>query len=148
MPSSATFSAKTTLGDRQQHEIQKLNDATSDSEGNVELANGQFLHQVELIPAPVHYDFSVTEEKIVMAAIVFLQREGLLEHQCFRSVDEKLLPDVKLLDYAQLARVRIKRLKPIVRFIMALKLPDVTETLIPVILKRAGMRLPRSRARK
>ena len=30
MPPSATFSAKTTLGDRLQYEIQKLNDATSD----------------------------------------------------------------------------------------------------------------------
>jgi hypothetical protein len=37
MPSSATFSARTTLGERQHYEIQKLNDATSDSEGNVEL---------------------------------------------------------------------------------------------------------------
>jgi hypothetical protein len=74
MPSSATFSARTTLGERQQYEIQKLNDATSDSEGNVELANGQFLHQIELIPAPAHYDFTLGEEKIVMAAIEFLQR--------------------------------------------------------------------------
>ena len=147
MPSSATFSARTTLGDRQQYEIQKLNDARSDSEGNVELANGQFLHQIELIPAPAHYDFTLTEKKIVMAAIVFLQREGLLEHQCYRSVDEKLLPGVKLLDYAQVAKVRIKRLKPVVRFIMELKLPDVTETFIRATLKRAGMQLPRSRAR-
>ena len=71
MPSSATFSARTTVGDRQVYEIQKLNDAKSDSEGNVELANGQFLHQIELIPAPIHYDFRETEKKIVMAAIEF-----------------------------------------------------------------------------
>ena len=81
-----------------------------------------------------------------MAAIVFLQREGLLEHQCYRSVDEKLLPGVKLLDYAQVAKVRIKRLKPVVRYIMELKLPDVTETFIPATLKRAGIRLPRTHA--
>jgi hypothetical protein len=148
MPSCATFSARTTLGERQQYEIQKLNDATSDSEGNVELANGQFLHQIQLLPAPAHYDFTLTENKIVMATIVFLQREGLLEHQCYRSVDEKLLPGVKLLDYAQVAKVQIKRLKPIVRFIMNLKLPDVTEALIRASLKRAGMQLPRSRAHK
>ena len=148
MPSSATFSARTTLGDRQQYEIQKLNDARSDSEGNVELANGQFLHQIELIPAPAHYDFSPTEKQIVEAAIVFLQREGLLEHECYRSVDEKLLPGVKLLDYAQVAKVRIKRLKPVVRYIMELKLPGVTEALIGISLKRAGIQLPRSRARK
>jgi hypothetical protein len=81
-----------------------------------------------------------------MAAIVFLQREGLLEHQCHRSVDEKLLPGEKLLDYAQVAKVQIKRLKPVVQFIMKLKLPDVTETFIRVTLKRAGMQLPRARA--
>ena len=84
-----------------------------------------------------------------MAAIVFLQREGLLEHQCYRSVDEKLLPDLKLLDYAQVAKVQIKRLKPIVHYIMDdLKLPGVTEALIRATLKRAGMQLPRARARK
>jgi hypothetical protein len=148
MPSSATFSARTTLGERQHYEIQKLNDATSDSEGNVELANGQFLHQIELIPAPAHYHFTLGEEKIVMVAIEFLQREGRLEHQCYRSVDEKLLPDVKLLDYAQVAKVRIKHLKPVVRYIMELKLAEVTEALIRAILKRAGLQLPRSRARK
>jgi hypothetical protein len=146
MPPSATFSARTTLGDRQHYEIQELDNATSDSAGNVELANGQFLHQINLIPAPAFYDFTLTEHKIVMAAIVFLQREGLLEHQCHRSVDEKLLPGVKLLDYAQIAKVQIKRLKPVVRFIMKLELPDVTETFIRATLKRAGIQLPRARA--
>src|SRR5215211_7915668 len=48
MPPSATFSARTTLGD-QHYEIQELNNATSDSEGNVELASRQFLHQINLI---------------------------------------------------------------------------------------------------
>ena len=148
MPPSASFSARTTLGDRQHCEIQKLNDATSNSEGNVELADGQFLHQIELIPAPAHYDFTPTEKEIVMAAIAFLQREGLLEHQCYRSVDENLLPGVNFLDYAQVAKVRIKRLKPVVRSIMKLKLPDVTEAVIRASLKRAGMRFPRARARK
>jgi hypothetical protein len=142
MPSSATFSARTTVGDRQVYDIQNLHDAKSDCEGNVELANGQFLHQIELIPAPVHYDFSETEKKIVMAAIAFLQ----LEHQCYRSQDDKLLPDIKFVDYAQIAKVQIKRLKPVVRFIMELELPDVTESFIVATLKRAGMQLPRSRA--
>jgi hypothetical protein len=144
MPSSASFSARTTLGDRQQYKIQKLNDARSDSDGNVELANGQFLHQIDLIPGPAHYDFSLTEKKIVMAAIEFLQREGLLEHHCYRSLDETL-PGLKFVDYAQVAKVQIKRLKPLVRFIMQLRLPDVTETFIRATLKRAGMQLPRSR---
>src|SRR5207244_10755606 len=136
VPPSATLSARTTLGHRQHYEIQELDNATSDSEGNVELANRQFLHQIKLIPAPAHYDFTPTEDKIVMATIVFLQQEGLLEHQCHRSLDEKLLPGVKVLDYAQVAKVQIKRLKPVVRFIMKLKLVDVTETFIRATLKR------------
>lgn len=101
MPPSATFSARTTLGDPQQYEIGRLDGATSDSEGNVELANGQFVHQVELRPAPAHYDFTRTEEKIVMAAIEFLQREGLLKLQCYRFVDETLLPGMMLLDFTK-----------------------------------------------
>jgi hypothetical protein len=148
MPPSARFSARTTLRDRQQYEIEKLNDARSDSEGNVELSNGQFVHQIELIPAPAHYDFTATEEKVVMAAIEFLQREGLLKHPCYRSVDENLLPGLKLLDYTLVAKVRIRRLKPVVQFIMNLKLPDVTGALILAALKRAGIKLPRSRAHK
>jgi hypothetical protein len=88
---------------------------------------------------------TLTEEKIVMAAIAFLLREGLLEHQCGRAVDETLLPGVEVLDYAQVAKVQIKRLKPVVRFIMDRKLPDVTETFVVATLKRAGLRLPRAR---
>jgi hypothetical protein len=84
-----------------------------------------------------------------MAAIEFLQREGgLPKRQYYRSVDEKLLPDEKFLDYAQVAKVRIKCLKRVVRYIMELKLPNVTEALIRASVKRAGMQLPRSRARK
>ena len=83
-------------------------------------------------------------KKIVMAAIEFLQ----LEHQCYRSPDEKLLPDMKFVDYAQVAKVQIKRLKPVVRFIMELGLLNVTEAFIAPTLKRAGMQLPRSRPRK
>jgi hypothetical protein len=147
MPPSATFSARTTLGDRQLYEIQELDAATSDPEGNVELANGQFLHQIKLVvPAPAFYNFTLTEHKIVMATIRFLQREGLLEHPCHRSVDETLLPGLKVLDYGQVAKVQIKRLKPIVRFVMKLNLPGVTETLIRATLKRAGIQLSRARA--
>ena len=65
MPSSARFSGRATLGDYHTYMISELNDATSDSDGNVELVDGRFLHAIELIPAPAHYDFRLTEHKIV-----------------------------------------------------------------------------------
>ena len=64
MPSSARFSGRATLGERHTYMISELNNATSNSDGNVELTDGQFLHAIELIPAPGHYDFSLTEHKL------------------------------------------------------------------------------------
>ena len=122
--------------------ISELNDATSDSDGNVELADGRFLHAIELIPAPAHYDFSLTEHKIVKSALAYIE----LGHQCYRALDKELLPGLKVLDYAEVAKVRIKKLKPVVRHVINL-LPDVSDTQIIATLKRAGMQLPRSRPR-
>jgi hypothetical protein len=53
--------------------ITDLNDATSDSDGNVELVDGRYLHAIKLIPAPAHYDFAQTEHNIVEAAIGFME---------------------------------------------------------------------------
>jgi hypothetical protein len=73
MPSSANFSGRTTIGYRQTYMITDLNDATSDSDGNVELVDGRYLHAIKLIPAPAHYDFAQTEHNIVEAAIGFME---------------------------------------------------------------------------
>ena len=77
MPSSARFSGRATLGDCHTYMISELNDATSDSDGNVELTDGRFLHAIELIPAPAHYDFRLTEHKIVESALAYIERELL-----------------------------------------------------------------------
>ena len=142
MPSSARFSARTTIGDRRTYTIVELGDATSDADGNVELVDGQFLHAIELIPAPAYYEFTSTEHKIVHAAIAFME----LGHRCYRALDQDLLPDLKALDYAEVAKVRIKKLKPVVRLVREF-LPNVSDTYIVATLKRSGMQLPRSRRR-
>ena len=98
----------------------------------MELVDGRFLHAIELIPAPAHYDFRLTEHKIVESALAYIERE--------------LLPGLKVLDYAEVAKVRITKLKPVVRHVINL-LPDVSDTQIIATLKRAGMQLPRSRPR-
>jgi hypothetical protein len=72
MPSSARFSGRATLGDCHTYVISELNDATSDSDGNVELVDGRFLYAIELIPAQ-HYDFRLTEHKIVECALAYIE---------------------------------------------------------------------------
>ena len=48
MPSAVKFTARTTSGTRQTYRIGLLDDAISDADGNVQLANGQFLYQIRL----------------------------------------------------------------------------------------------------
>ena len=57
-----------------------------------------------------------------MTTIAPLRREGLLPRG-YRSVDEKLLPGVKLLDYAEVAKVQIKQLKSVVHYILGVLRP-------------------------
>jgi hypothetical protein len=128
MPPSANFSGRATIGDPQTYMITDLNDATSDSDGNVKLVDGRFLHAIELIPASAHYDFAQTEHYIVKAAIGFME------------------PGLKVLDYAEVAKIRIKKLKPVVRHVTK-SLPGVSDTYVIATLKRAGMQFPRSRQR-
>jgi hypothetical protein len=144
MPSAAMFSAKNTLGDRRVYPITALDNATSDSEGNVELVSGQFLYALELIPVPAHYDCTRTEELIIVGVVLFLELNYLLAEPCIRQVDDKLLPGVERLDYAKVAKVQIGKLKPVVQYIKK-HLPAISESFIRSTLKRAGMQLPRSR---
>ena len=54
----------------------------------MELTDGQFLHAIELIPAPAHYDFSLTEHKIVKSALAYIE----LGHQCYRHWTKNFCP--------------------------------------------------------
>ena len=140
MPSSARFAAATTLHERHVYEIPLLNGAISDCDGNVQLATGEYLHQVDLIPAPCHYDFEATEHSIVHHAVRFLG----VEDQCYRPMHEELLPNELRLDYHLVAQIRIDRLKPVQHYVMG-HVPNVSMSFIAQTLRRAGMRLPRSR---
>ena len=74
MPSAANFSARTPRGERLTLGIDLLHGATSDAEGSVELADGRFVHHVDLIPAPFMYQLTCQEELITRLAIKFLRR--------------------------------------------------------------------------
>src|SRR4051794_21568279 len=51
MPSAAVFNASTTLGDRCTYPISKLDGAVCDCDGNAQLATGEYVHAIELMPA-------------------------------------------------------------------------------------------------
>ena len=138
MRSSGTFSALTTLGERIVCPIGTLADATSDSDGNVQLANGQFFHGVDLMPVPF-YATTPAEDAIIRLALKFLG----VEDRCYRSIDPSLLPGVEVLDYGRIPGIRVDRLKPVWHYVSQ-RLPDVSRSAVVSALKRAGMRLPRT----
>jgi hypothetical protein len=107
MPSASKFSAMSTTKMRQTFDIGLLNGATGDRDGNVILHNGQHVHGVNLIPALVHYDFDSTQHAIVWHALKFL---GKLD-ECWRSVDDRLLPGIKRLDYSKIGNIKVRRRK-------------------------------------
>jgi hypothetical protein len=141
MPPSARFTARTTRGTRQTYEIGNLDGGESDSDGNVQLADGQLLHCVDLIPAPIHYEFTMWDHVVVYHALEFLQAKN----ECFLPLHAELLPDVKRLDYSVIAQVRIKQWK-LLQHYLGQRIPGISPSAISAVLKRAGMKFPRSSA--
>jgi len=141
MPSSQRFTARTTRGEQLTYEIALLNDAVSDPDGNVQLSDGQFLHQIDLIPSPRDYDFTTTQDAIVRHALKFLQ----MEDQGYLPLDDRLFPGVRVLHYGTLRNLRIPNVKSLQNYVED-HLPGVSRPAIVTALKRAGMQFPRSQA--
>jgi hypothetical protein len=141
MPSAAKFSAISTTKVRQTFPIEMLDGAISDSDGNVTLGNGQHVHGVKLIPAPAHYDFGATQHAIVWHALKLLGKQG----ECWLSVDDKLLPEIKCLDYSKIRHIKIQGRKRLFYHI-GKRVGGVSASFVATTLKAAGMRGPRSSA--
>jgi hypothetical protein len=139
MPWSLTFRARTTLGEQLTYRIALLNDAISDPDGNVQLSDGRFLHQIDLIPSSLYYDFTATHDAIVRHALKFLQ----VEDQCYLPLDDRLLPGIRRLHYGPLRNVRIPNVKTVQNYVED-HLPGVSRPDIVAALKRAGLQFPRS----
>jgi hypothetical protein len=139
MPSSGKFTARGTFGERHTYNIAVLNGARSDLDGNISLANGEFLHQVDLRATPFLRDLSETEEAIVEHALKFLGAED----QCYFPLHDSLPPDVQLLHYEEVAKIRIPSLKSL-QYAIQKEIPGVSYTFIANTLKFAGMRFPRA----
>jgi hypothetical protein len=132
MPSAAKFSAISTTKVRQTFPIEMLNGAISDSDGNVTLGNGQHVHGVKLIPTPVHYDFSATQDAIVWHALKLLGKQG---------------DEIKYLDYSKIRHIKIQGRKQLLYDItkaITKYVDGVSASFVATTLKAAGMRGPRS----
>jgi hypothetical protein len=138
MPSADKFSAISTTKVRQTFEIGLLNGAIIDQDGNVSLRNGQHVHGIHLTPVPVHYDFDSTEHAIVWHALRLL---GKLD-DCWRSVDENLLPGIKRLDYSAIRNIRVQGRKQLLYDVC--RDIGVSGSFVAKTLAAAGMRGPRS----
>jgi hypothetical protein len=138
MPSAAKFSVISTTKVRQTFDIGLLNGAIIDQDGNATLHNGQHVHGVHLIPVPAHYDFDSTQHAIVWHALKWL---GKLD-ECWRPVDDKLLPGIKRLDYSAIRNVRVQGRKQLLYDLA--HMCRVSASFIANTLQAAGMRGPRS----
>jgi hypothetical protein len=139
MPSAVKFSAISMTKVRQTFEIGLLNGAIIDHDGIVTLHNGQHVHGVNLIPVPVHYDFDSTQHAIVWHALKLL---GELD-ECWRSVDDRLLPGIKFLDYSAIRNIRVRGRKQLL-YDVGKHVDGVSASFIAKTLSAAGMRGPRS----
>jgi hypothetical protein len=129
------------VGERRTFPIEDLHQAISDSDGNVQLRDGTFVHALELEPESLHYTLDKEDEEILCATIRALKEE----HRCFRPLHERL-PRLIVLDYARVAelgRERQPSLKDIHR--KALKeIPHLSRQKLTRVLAIAGLRRPRS----
>jgi len=141
MPSSSSFIAATTVGERRTFAIEDLHQGISDPEGNVQLRDGTHVHALELGPELLQYTLNNEQEEILCAVIRALKAEK----RCFRPVDQGL-PELIVLDYARVAelgRERQPSLKAIHREVLK-ELPDLSRHKLARVLAMAGLRRPRS----
>jgi hypothetical protein len=140
MPTSTHFYARGTLGGQQKYEISKLNGAVTDSDGNVQLQDGSYVHNVELEATRLSYQLTEIQQKAIHYALCFLK----VEHRCYRYVYDNVAEGT--LDFHEVAEVgkgRLPSLKAIVHYVTK-KVTEVSPQAIAAILAESGLRHPRS----
>jgi hypothetical protein len=92
LPTSSRFAARATDHTRiRKYNTPDLNDASVDYCGNAALLNGMQLRAIEIVPAPLPYEFSELDRRIVMSTIYFMKIEGVV----FRTLGEELDPETR-----------------------------------------------------
>lgn len=125
--------------------IPLLDRATVDKNGIVTLADSTCLSAVNVIPAPLPWELTDLEKRIVYWTIKFIGQEA--EAACFLYGPPS--PTLEGLDYAQLPKLDVPKLEAIVRYI------EINDSELPVCrqtvanaLGRSGMRAPLDRRRR
>ena len=151
LPTATKFKA-TSQGQMIIDDIDRLEGATLDEKGNVELQDGALIRAVEIVPAPLPYNISDLDRVIVAATILKLDA---LE-QCSYSSGAMLSeyaehdPYANLIDCSKLAGFAVPELKIIKGHIadLAPKFAAVSEQKISDTLRKFGMRIPSKRTRR
>jgi hypothetical protein len=120
LPTSSRFAARATDHTRiRKYNTPDLNDASVDYYGNAALLNGMQLRAIEIVPAPLPYEFSELDRRIVMSTIYFMKIEDVV----FRTLGEELdpetrasLPTIRAIDFRRLGRLALPYLKQLQGF--------------------------------
>lgn len=139
MPNSFYFNARFLDGTATRGETADLHDAQIDDAGVITLETDQAFRSLDLQPGPPsHYEFNDRQDAIIRKAINILGKDAA----CYRPLDPDLLPNMWLLDYAQVADVRIAKLGEL-KYEIQNAMPEVEYSEIAEALRLSGMKFPR-----
>lgn len=151
LPASASFRGANATGFSTRLPIERLHDASTDIDGNVELADGTHLHAVQLIPTVMNFDLSHDDMWLVHSIVHYIEadreRRGLPSLAYYRVVHEAV-PD-KYLDFSRIVGIADPYpLKTIEGVIAAArdknpKVPVISRTSLTDLLSKCAMRQPR-----
>jgi hypothetical protein len=141
LPATSKFYATTSDGTRQSFPAMRLNGARLFSDGSAQLADGSFLHAIDLKPPALPSQIPDPDLDIVLRTI----RICHLVEGCYREVAPNILPGLQILDFALLRMVqpRLPPLNVIVQRLWESGL-KVSRQKIEGALLAAGLRVPRS----
>jgi hypothetical protein len=153
LPTAAKFRAYSQgQSEIAQFDINRLEQATLDDAGNVELCDGTRMRAVEIIPAQLPYKLSDLDRAIITVTISATRAQD----QCSYSTEGLFSehpnddPRIGFFDCSKLAGLPIPELKVIKGLIedRARKLKSVSEPKISATLRKFGMRIPVARPRR
>jgi hypothetical protein len=133
-------------------DIGRLDDATVDGAGNVELSDGTLIRAVEIILAELPYKLTALDKAIVSLTISHLGAQNKCSYSsgglfCEHPEDD---PTTGFIDCSKLADLQIPELKVIKGYIKdrAPRLNSLSEQKISDTLRKFGMRIPVARPRR
>ena len=142
LPTSTSFSAKTSAGDLSTFETSRLDRAWVDNDGKVELSDGTSLYAVTVVPTVMPRELTELQKRIVYLTIKFIGAEAT-EYPSGLPVAE----DLECLDYSTLYGWDIPPLEEIADYIAEhdWTLRKLSRQTIANALSACGMRRPSSR---